>query len=111
MLAFEGHGVGSLSFVSSHLHRGAVCFCAATRAQDEAAAARLESTCAARGRQVQRTMLELLNQLDGFEATNQIKVIMATNRRDREIRMHTCIRISVSLMLCARTTCIHMMHA
>ena len=27
-------------------------------------------------------MLELLNQLDGFEATNQIKVVMATNRID-----------------------------
>merc|ERR1719152_981863 len=32
--------------------------------------------------EVQRTMLELLNQLDGFEATNQIKVVMATNRLD-----------------------------
>jgi len=32
--------------------------------------------------EVQRTMLELLNQLDGFEATNKIKVIMATNRLD-----------------------------
>lgn len=30
--------------------------------------------------EVQRTMLELLNQLDGFEATKNIKVIMATNR-------------------------------
>jgi 26S proteasome regulatory subunit T6 len=27
-------------------------------------------------------MLELLNQLDGFEACNNIKVIMATNRID-----------------------------
>jgi len=33
-------------------------------------------------REVQRTMLELLNQLDGFEPTNDIKVIAATNRVD-----------------------------
>jgi len=32
--------------------------------------------------EVQRTMLELLSQLDGFEATQSIKVIMATNRID-----------------------------
>jgi len=32
--------------------------------------------------EVQRTMLELLNQLDGFESTQNIKVIMATNRID-----------------------------
>ncbi|XP_003743717.1 26S proteasome regulatory subunit 8-like [Galendromus occidentalis] len=32
--------------------------------------------------EVQRTMLELLNQLDGFEATKNIKIIMATNRID-----------------------------
>jgi 26S proteasome regulatory subunit T6 len=32
--------------------------------------------------EVQRTMLELLNQLDGFEAASNIKVIMATNRID-----------------------------
>lgn len=32
--------------------------------------------------EVQRTMLELLNQLDGFESNNGIKVIMATNRID-----------------------------
>merc|ERR1711865_36494 len=32
--------------------------------------------------EVQRTMLELLNQLDGFEETSQIKIIMATNRID-----------------------------
>lgn len=33
-------------------------------------------------REVQRTMLELLNQLDGFSSTSQIKVIAATNRVD-----------------------------
>lgn len=32
--------------------------------------------------EVQRTMLELLNQLDGFEGTQNIKIIMATNRID-----------------------------
>ena len=32
--------------------------------------------------EVQRTMLELLNQLDGFEPSKNIKVIMATNRID-----------------------------
>ena len=32
--------------------------------------------------EVQRTMLELLNQLDGFEETQNIKIIMATNRID-----------------------------
>lgn len=31
-------------------------------------------------REIQRTMLELLNQLDGFDKRNDIKVIMATNR-------------------------------
>jgi len=33
-------------------------------------------------REVQRTMLELLNQLDGFEVKDEIKVIAATNRQD-----------------------------
>ena len=33
-------------------------------------------------REVQRTMLELLNQLDGFDTKSDIKVIMATNRID-----------------------------
>merc|ERR1712159_501961 len=33
-------------------------------------------------REIQRTMLELLNQLDGFEDRNDVRVIMATNRMD-----------------------------
>jgi 26S proteasome regulatory subunit T6 len=32
--------------------------------------------------EVQRTMLELLNQLDGFEESQSIKIVMATNRID-----------------------------
>jgi len=32
--------------------------------------------------EVQRTMLELLNQLDGFESSQDIKIIMCTNRID-----------------------------
>jgi len=31
-------------------------------------------------KEIQRTMLELLNQLDGFDARNDVKVIMATNK-------------------------------
>mmetsp|Transcript_20803 Transcript_20803/g.29302 ORF Transcript_20803/g.29302 Transcript_20803/m.29302 type:complete len:445 (-) Transcript_20803:170-1504(-) len=31
-------------------------------------------------REIQRTMLEMLNQLDGFDARGEVKVIMATNR-------------------------------
>jgi 26S proteasome regulatory subunit T2 len=33
-------------------------------------------------REIQRTMLELLNQLDGFDSLHEVKVIMATNRID-----------------------------
>merc|ERR1711908_262155 len=31
-------------------------------------------------KEIQRTMLELLNQMDGFDALSEVKVIMATNR-------------------------------
>jgi 26S proteasome regulatory subunit T2 len=40
---------------------------------------RYESTSGGE-REIQRTMLELLNQLDGFDARGEVKVIMATNR-------------------------------
>uniref|UniRef100_A0A9J2PW29 AAA+ ATPase domain-containing protein n=1 Tax=Ascaris lumbricoides TaxID=6252 RepID=A0A9J2PW29_ASCLU len=33
-------------------------------------------------REVQRTLLELLNQMDGFESRGDVKIIMATNRID-----------------------------
>ena len=32
--------------------------------------------------EVQRTMLEIVNQLDGFDSRGNIKVLMATNRPD-----------------------------
>ena len=42
---------------------------------DSIGSARIESGGSGGGdSEVQRTMLELLNQLDGFEATNEIKV-------------------------------------
>ncbi|KAH8359929.1 hypothetical protein KR093_009593 [Drosophila rubida] len=33
-------------------------------------------------REIQRTLMELLNQMDGFDALGQVKIIMATNRPD-----------------------------
>uniref|UniRef100_A0A0D9WRT9 AAA+ ATPase domain-containing protein n=1 Tax=Leersia perrieri TaxID=77586 RepID=A0A0D9WRT9_9ORYZ len=49
---------------------------------DSIGSARMKSGSGGGDSEVQRTMLELLNQLDGFEATNKIKVLMATNRMD-----------------------------
>ena len=42
--------------------------------------------------EVQRTMLELLNQLDGFEATNKIKVRRGGDPRCRE-RAHVAVGV------------------
>jgi len=33
-------------------------------------------------REIQRTLMELLNQMDGFDVLDRVKVIMATNRPD-----------------------------
>ncbi|CAN6169527.1 unnamed protein product [Urochloa humidicola] len=49
---------------------------------DSIGSARMGSGGGGGDSEVQRTMLELLNQLDGFEATNKINVLMATNRMD-----------------------------
>ena len=43
---------------------------------------RIESGSGGGDSEVSRTMLELLNQLDGFDSTPNIKIIMATNRID-----------------------------
>ncbi|XP_062229131.1 26S proteasome regulatory subunit 8 homolog A-like isoform X1 [Phragmites australis] len=49
---------------------------------DSIGSARMESGSGNGYSEVQQTMLELLNQLDGFEASNKIKVLMARNRID-----------------------------
>lgn len=49
---------------------------------DSIGSTRMESGSGGGDSEVQRTMLELLNQLDGFEPHQNIKVIMATNRID-----------------------------
>ena len=48
------------------------------------AACRHSACCAGAGgdNEVQRTMLEIVNQLDGFDSRGNIKVLMATNRPD-----------------------------
>lgn len=49
---------------------------------DSIGSSRIDSGGGNNDSEVQRTMLELLNQLDGFEATQNIKVLMCTNRID-----------------------------
>jgi len=49
---------------------------------DSIGGSRIDSSGGGGDSEVQRTMLELLNQLDGFEPTQNIKVLMATNRLD-----------------------------
>ena len=49
---------------------------------DSIGSSRTENGSSGGDSEVQRTMLELLNQLDGFEAVQNIKIIMATNRVD-----------------------------
>jgi len=49
---------------------------------DSIGSTRMEGGSGGGDSEVQRTMLELLNQLDGFEPAQNIKVIMATNRID-----------------------------
>lgn len=49
---------------------------------DSIGGARMDGSSGGGDSEVGRTMMELLAQLDGFEATQNIKVIMATNRMD-----------------------------
>ena len=55
---------------------------------DSIGSSRGESGSGGGDSEVQRTMLELLNQLDGFEPTKNIKVIMATNRIGGNSQLH-----------------------
>jgi 26S proteasome regulatory subunit T6 len=57
---------------------------------DSIGSSRGESGSGGGDSEVQRTMLELLNQLDGFEPTKNIKVIMATNRIGLYLRYCIC---------------------
>ena len=66
-------GVVSVDVVDSyllHLVRVVTSTCAGTRFSDGDGSSN----------EVQRTMLELINQLDGFDPRGNIKVLMATNR-------------------------------
>ena len=47
---------------------------------DSIGSARMESGSGNGDSEVQRTMLELLNQLDGFEASNKIKVLITMQK-------------------------------
>ena len=50
-------------------------------------------------REIQRTMLELLNQLDGFDSRGDVKVLMATNRIETLDPVKLEFALSVDLVL------------
>lgn len=58
---------------------------------DSIGSARMESGNGNGDSEVQRTMLELLNQLDGFEASNQIKVRRSSGAEDHRLTTLWCI--------------------
>ncbi|XP_050133710.1 26S proteasome regulatory subunit 8 homolog A-like isoform X3 [Malus sylvestris] len=66
-------------FLMARLHAPSIIFMDEI---DSIGSARMGSGSGKGDSEVQRTMLELLNQLDGFEATSRVKVLMATNRVD-----------------------------
>merc|ERR1711998_409612 len=49
---------------------------------DEVDGARTSNDDGGTDNEVQRTMLEIVNQLDGFDARGNVKILMATNRPD-----------------------------
>lgn len=66
-------------------------------------------------REVQRILLELLNQMDGFDQGSNVKVIMATNRADTLVsakassneRLSSCLWLAPRLIRPALPCCIH----
>jgi 26S proteasome regulatory subunit T6 len=74
----EGSRMVRELFVMARLHAPSIIFMDEI---DSIGSTRIDSSSGGDS-EVQRTMLELLNQLDGFEATQNIKVLMATNRID-----------------------------
>jgi len=75
----EGSRMVRELFVMARLHAPSIIFMDEI---DSIGSTRIDSGTGSGDSEVQRTMLELLNQLDGFEPTTNIKVLMATNRID-----------------------------
>ena len=56
--------------------------------------------------EVQRTMLELINQLDGFDPRGNIKVLMATNRSGGVSSLMSLFHVGVDSILCIIVWCL-----
>ncbi|GIQ80312.1 26S proteasome subunit P45 [Kipferlia bialata] len=72
----EGSRMVRELFIMARAHAPSIIF------MDEVDSIGASRGTASKASEVQRTMMELLNQLDGFEPVDNIKVIMATNRID-----------------------------
>ena len=84
LTGYPAHTLFSLHTFSAHSLPLSACVCRCSDFMDEvdAIGGRRFSQGTSADREIQRTLMELLNQLDGFDDLGRVKMVMATNRPD-----------------------------
>ena len=61
-------------------------------------------------REIQRTLMELLNQMDGFDVLGKVKMIMATNRYYSERNGNNKRKLKLGPLLFCKPFCLGSIH-